>query len=412
MHQIVKLPIEYILYSFMMILPMTSFGATKDVPKLTLNSYESSFIENCNNNVKTNNNTLKTNRDYKKGNMKENNVGMNAGLKITQPTCQSDSIENILFPEIEPVREAYLQVSDIHKLWYAEYGNMEGIPVIVLHGGPGGGCSPIDVRLFDPQNYRIILVDQRGAGRSTPTAEMNGNTLFNLIEDLEKLRNHLGIQKWLVFGGSWGSTLAIAYGEEHPDWCMGFILRGVFLARQSDRDHVWYGMRDIYPEAWQEFVEYLPAQERENLIAAYYKRVISPDPAINLPAARAFIKYDVTCATLVNQTIVDEMLKNDVPVLTVARAFAHYSMNNFFLSPNQLLDNLGKINHLPAIIIHGRYDVICRASGAFELHKNWPSSKLVLVQDAGHLIREPGIARELITASEEIKNIILSLNTA
>ncbi|MDF3034107.1 MAG: proline iminopeptidase [Alphaproteobacteria bacterium] len=325
-------------------------------------------------------------------------------MKLSPPNYQLiHTLDHILFPKIKPYKEGHLKVSKVHQIWYGEYGNPQGLPVVVVHGGPGAGCSPQDMRFFDPTFYRIILFDQRASGRSAPLGEMEGNTPQDSIQDMEKLREHLCIEKWLLFGGSWGTALSIAYGEAHSVRCLGFILRGIFLGRQADYEQVWYGMRDIYPEVWQEFVEFLPPHERANLIAAYYRRFMDSDPAINMSAARAFLKYDMLCATLINQGSVANILQNDAFVLAVSRTFTHYSMNKFFLEPNQLLDNLKEIAHLPAIIVHGRYDVICRAKTAFELHNHWPKSKLVFVQDAGHASSEPGIAKELVAATEEMK---------
>ncbi len=313
------------------------------------------------------------------------------------------TLEDVMFPETKSYNEGFLKVSDLHEIWYAEYGNPKGVPVVVIHGGPGAGTTPRDMRYFDPDFYRIIVFDQRASGKSTPLAEMRDNTSKHAVADMEKLRAHLGVEKWLVVGGSWGSTLSLIYGEAHPERCMGFILRGVFLGNPAERDQLWYGMGDIYPEAWKEFNEFIPKGERSDLIAAYYKRMMDPDPAVHMAASRAFIKYDLICATLMDKAFIEELLKNDNLVLSVSRGFTHYSMNNFYLKPNEVIDNLGKINHLPAIIVHGRYDVLCRPKSAFELHTNWPGSKLVMVQDAGHGSMEPGMYREMVNATEGMK---------
>jgi proline iminopeptidase len=310
-----------------------------------------------------------------------------------------------LFPEIHPNKEGFLAVSSVHKLWHAEYGNSEGVPVISLHGGPGGGCGPRDMRYFDPKFYRIILVDQRGAGRSLPHASIVDNHSKALIEDLEKLRAHLGIERWLVFGGSWGSALSIAYGEAYPENCLGFILRGVFLATKAEYQKLWNGMGDIYPEEFQYYQEYIPEPERSDLMMAYHKRLINPDPRVHLPAARSFCQYDFMCATLFDKSQVSAQLKDEARILALSRIFAHYSVNEFFFEPDQLINNLHRIRHLPCIIAHGRYDIICRLSSAYRLHQNWPQSHFVIVQDAGHASYDPGMVKVLLDATENMKKL-------
>jgi proline iminopeptidase len=328
-----------------------------------------------------------------------------ANVKISEPVYTlTTTLEQVMFPEIQPYNEGHLKVSDIHQIWYAEYGNPKGVPVVVVHGGPGAGSTPRDMRFFDPKFYRIILFDQRSSGKSIPSAEMKDNTPQHSIADMEALRTHLGVDKWVVFGGSWGSTLSIIYGQAHPEKCLGFIVRGVFLGRQAEYEQLWYGMGDMYPEAYGEVVEYIPESERSDLISAFYKRLMDPDPAVHMPAARAFCKFDFICATLLNKSQIDILLKNDKFVLSLARGFTHYSMNKFFFEPNQVVDNLNKISHLPATIVHGRYDVICRPKAAYELHTKWPGSKMVFVSDAGHATFEPGMFRELVAATEEMKS--------
>lgn len=312
--------------------------------------------------------------------------------------------EAYLFPELSAWQQDFLKVSDLHELWFAQYGNPKGTPVIVVHGGPGGGCGTNDARLFDPDFYRIILVDQRGAGRSRPHAEIRDNSTKHLIDDMEKLRGHLGIERWLVFGGSWGSALSIAYGQAHSQQCLGFILRGIFLATQEECIKLWYGMGDIYPEEFHEYQSFIAKEEQGDLIKAYYQRLINPDPGIHLSAARAFCKYDYTCSTLLDKSLLNSQLLDNKRMLALARIFAHYSINNFFLSDNQLLNNITCITHLPAIIVHGRYDVICRVSSGFNLHQHWPHSQLVIVQDAGHATHDPGMAKALVAATNAMKN--------
>lgn len=248
------------------------------------------------------------------------------------------------FPSTKPFHEGYLRVSSLHELWYAEYGNPKGIPVIVLHGGPGAGCNDDDMKFFDPQFWHIILLDQRGARHSKPFGEMRENTTHNLISDLEALRKKLRIDKWLIFGGSWGSTLAIAYGEAHPEHVLGFILRGIFLARKSENWHLWYGMHNTFPDVWQDFNDFLPKEQQHDLIQSYYQLVMNPDPNIAMPAAKAFLRYDLTCSFLkISTAQLEKFLTNDSFTLGVSRTFIHYSVNHFFLRENQLLDNIKKL---------------------------------------------------------------------
>lgn len=322
-------------------------------------------------------------------------------ISVTPPIYISKtSYQNILFPYQKPYEENYLKVSDLHQLWYAQFGNPQGIPIIYLHGGPGSGCSTEVTRFIDPKIYRIILLDQRGAGKSKPYASTEQNTTQDLINDLEILRKKLKIEKWLVAGGSWGSTLAVAYGEQHPENCLGFILRSVFLGREKDWNHFWYAIKDTFPEAWDKFQSFIPEKERKDLLKAYYARLKDPDPTVHLPAAEAFMEYDASCSFLLQDPqVIKKALEEDKEVLlSIPKILTHYNYHRFFLSDNQLLANLSKIENLPAIIIHGRYDTICKVSMAYELHKNWKNSELVIVQDAGHLYTEPGLAKALIDA--------------
>jgi proline iminopeptidase len=314
-------------------------------------------------------------------------------------------LEDVLFRPIKPYYEGHLKVSPIHSLWYAQFGNPQGVPVLVVHGGPGFSCSLWDMRFFDPAYYRIILVDQRGAGRSLPFGEMKENTTQDLIEDMERLRNHLGFDKWVLFGGSWGSALSVLYGEAHPSSCLGFILRGVFLATHAAVQQVWYGMRAQYPDEWEKLVNFLPESERGDLLTAFYKRVNDPDPLVHLPAARAFMKYDLDCAFALGAPPL-EILENDKVIVGTARTFTHYCVNKLFLKDNQLLDGLAKIQHLSVFMINGRFDALCPLSSAFDLHKQWSGSKLVIVPDAGHSATEPGIAKSLVEATQNFKSLL------
>lgn len=331
-------------------------------------------------------------------------------IQYSEPSYKlKQSLEDILYPALQPHQSDLLQVSALHKVWYAQYGNSQGIPVIVLHGGPGYGCGPNDMRYFDSSYYRIILMDQRGAKRSQPFGELVENNTQNLIQDIDMLREHLKIDKWLVFGGSWGSLLALAYGQAHPARCLGFVLRGIFLGRRADADNLWYGMQDIFPDYWHRMQEYIPDAEREDLFAAYYKRLIDTDPAVNIPAARAFMEYDLKAGVLVYEPDqIDKLLSDEATILGAARMFAHYCSHNFFLADNQILANMHKIEHLPARMVQGRYDIICRPKSAYELLQRWPQAELVFVQDAGHTTAEPGIAKYLIKATD---NLYSHINT-
>lgn len=326
-------------------------------------------------------------------------------LSVVEHAYQlKNSIDDYLYPPLEPYQVQTLPVSSIHSLWYAQYGNPNGVPVLAVHGGPGGSCGPNDMRFFDPAFFRIILLDQRGAGRSEPIGETRENTTSHLIEDMEKLRKHLGVEKWVLFGGSWGSALSLAYGEAHPKHCLGFILRGIFLGTKTEYEKLWYGMGDMYPEAFDEYVQFIPENERHDLIAAYHKRLFDSNADVQMQAALSFCKYDFLCATLFDKSMVNTRLNSKRSVLGIGKLFAHYSINKFFFTDDQLIKNLSTISHLPAIIVHGRYDVICRASSAYRLHKSWPGSSLTIVQDAGHAASDLGMIKALVDACHDIKN--------
>lgn len=318
---------------------------------------------------------------------------------------------NQLSSQKKPFHEAYLRVCSLHHIWYAQYGNPNGVPVLILHGGPGAGCNDNDLNFFDFSFWRIILLDQRGSKRSKPFGEMKENTTQNLISDLERVRNELKIDKWLLFGGSWGSTLALSYGESYPNHILGFILRGIFLARKSDNQHFWQGIQGIFPEAWQELNDFLPVEKRHELISSYYQLLMNPNLEIALPAAKALLKYDFICSFLnIQPEQLNSLLADNTLVLGVARTFVHYSINNFFLSENQLIKNIKTINHLPLIIVHGRYDIISLAKNAYELHQLWPNSKLFMVDAAGHSASESAIAEALTQATELMKQNLNELN--
>ncbi len=331
---------------------------------------------------------------------------INAALSIPDSVYTPKfSVQDLLYPEITPFEEGKLKVSERHTLWYAQYGHPKGTPVVVLHGGPGGGCGPNDMRYFDPAFYRIILLDQRGSKRSTPQGEIKENTTQHLIQDLEQLKHHLKIDQWLILGGSWGSTYALLYAEQYPDACLGFILRGVFLGTASENKAFWYGMQDIFPEAWEALVAHLSHAEQQDLIQSYDKRLNHPDSAVHLAAANAFMKYDLICSFLnIDHTFLEKTLADKHAMLAVARILTHYCKNNFFIKENEILDNLHKIKHLPLIIVQGRYDIVCRPKRAYQLHKAWPGSQLVLVPESGHAALEIGTTKALVAASNRFKD--------
>ncbi len=314
-----------------------------------------------------------------------------------------------LFPRIEPGVTGLLELDGLHVMYWEVSGNADGVPVVFLHGGPGAGATPNHRRFFDPAYYRIIIFDQRGAGRSRPLGELEDNTTAHLIADMERLRAHLGVKGWLVFGGSWGSTLALAYGEAYPERCLGLILRGIFLCRQSEIDWFLDGMGAIYPEAWRRFAEFLPAAERGDLLSAYHRRLTDADPKVHMPAARAWSTYEGACSTLLpSPETVAEFGKDDM-ALGLARIEAHYFVNRIFMEEGALLDNLHRLAGLPTVIVQGRYDVVCPIVTADELVRTWPAAgkarlEYVIVPDAGHAATEPGIRKALVQATEKFKS--------
>ncbi len=311
-----------------------------------------------------------------------------------------------LFPEIEPFNSFRLKVSDIHELYIEECGNPKGQPVVFLHGGPGAGCSTKHRRYFDPKYYRIILFDQRGAGRSTPYAELRENTTWDLVSDIEKIREHLEISRWLVFGGSWGSTLALAYAETHPKSVYGLVIRGIFLGRKEEvRWFYQFGAHHVFADFWDDYVSLIPENERHDMLAAYYKRLTSDNEFERLKAARAWSTWEGSTMKLIPNPESIQSMSNDQISLSLARAETHYFMNNcWWRTDNQLIDDVYKIRHIPTVIIHGRYDMVCPFKSAWELHKAWPEAKFEPIAVAGHATDEPGIIDALIRATESFKN--------
>lgn len=314
-------------------------------------------------------------------------------------------LQTTLYPAMEVNQSGYLLVDEQcqHEMYWEESGNPNGIPVVFIHGGPGTGSTIGSRRFFDPDFYRIIVYDQRGSGRSKPLGEIRNNTTPLLIEDLETLRKYLKVDQWLVFGGSWGSTLSIAYAEHYPERCLGLILRGIFLCRTSEINWFLYGMKVIFPEHWKEFVEYLPENKRNDLLKSYHELLMNPDPAIHMPAAKVWSKYEGICATLLPSDDTVDFFLGDTVALGLARMEAHYFSNNIFLPENFLMNNLHKIRHLPITIVQGRYDIVCPIVTADEVVQHLPEANYIIVPDAGHSATDPGICRELVKACEEFK---------
>lgn len=309
-----------------------------------------------------------------------------------------------LFNPIEPYASGMLPLDGVHSMYWEQSGRPDGQPVAFVHGGPGAGASPVHRRFFDPDHYRIVVFDQRGAGRSTPLGELRDNTTPHLVADMEALRAHLEIDRWSVFGGSWGSTLAIAYAEAHPDRCMSLILRGIFLCRKSEIDWFLHGLRTVFPEPWRRFAGFLPEDERGDLMANYYRRLVDPDPAVHMPAARSWSTYEGSCSTLLPSPETVAAFGEDRVALGLARIEAHYFMHDIFLPENALLDNIGAIRGIPAAIVQGRYDMVCPIVTADELARAWPEADYRIVPDAGHSALEPGLQAELIAAVERLKS--------
>ena len=308
-----------------------------------------------------------------------------------------------LFPELNPHCSGMLTLDALHAMYWEECGNPLGIPVVFLHGGPGAGSTAAHRRFFDPEAYRIVVLDQRGAGRSTPLGELRDNTTPLLIADLERLREHLKIERWLVFGGSWGSTLALAYAEAHPERCLGLVLRGIFLCRKSEIDWFLYGLRSIFPEAWRKLADMLSPEEQGDLLTNYHRRLVNPDPAVHMPAARAWSVYEGSCSTLMPSPDTLAYFSGDVVALGLARIEAHYFVNNIFLPENSLLERVGSLARIPAIIVQGRYDMVCPLVTAYELASAWPQAVYKVIPDAGHSVWEPGILDALVEATECFK---------
>jgi proline iminopeptidase len=312
-----------------------------------------------------------------------------------------------LYPELEPFRTGYLKVSAIHEIYFEESGCPNGCPVLFLHGGPGGTSSPKQRRFFDPTYYRIILFDQRGCGRSTPHADLKENTTWHLVADIEALREQLGIEQWLLFGGSWGSTLALSYAEAYPNRVKGLILRGIFLLRKAEID--WFyqdGASRIFPDAWEQYLEPIPLDERGNLVAAYYRQLTHEDPQIQSIAACAWTRWEKNTSHLLVRPEVIEQAEDEPYSIAFARLECHYFVNGgFFTTERQLLDGIDAIRHIPTIIIQGRYDLVCPMQTAWELHRAWPEAEFNIIPTAGHSAFESDILSELLSATDRFRNL-------
>ncbi len=311
-----------------------------------------------------------------------------------------------LFPAIEPFKSGQLAVDGRHTLYWEQSGDPAGTAVLFLHGGPGAGATSQHRRFFDPVSYRIVIFDQRGAGRSTPLGELVDNTTAHLIDDMEALRRHLRIERWMLFGGSWGSSLALAYAEQYPERCIGLVLRGIFLCRHDEVDWFLNGMGRFFPEAWREFVEYLPADERSDLLGSYHRRLIDPDPEVHMPAARSWSRYEGSCSTLLPSAKTVAALSEPKAALGLSRIEAHYFSNDLFLEEGVLLARAGRLAAIPGVIVQGRYDMVCPIASAAELADAWPTADFQIVPDAGHSAMEPGIRKALLQATERMKALV------
>jgi proline iminopeptidase len=310
-----------------------------------------------------------------------------------------------LFPPIEPYQTGALRLDARHTMYWEQSGNPRGMPVVFLHGGPGAGATASHRRFFDPSFWRIVIFDQRGAGRSTPLGEIRDNSPAHLVADIERLRILLGIERWLVFGGSWGSTLALDYAATHPVRCAGLVLRGVFLCREDEVEWFLYGIGRVFPEAWRAFSGFLPEAERGDILAAYYSRLLDPDPRVHMLAARAWSTYEGACSTLLPNPDTVAAFGEDRLALGLARIEAHFFSRHLFTGGRDLIPRARHIRHLPAIIVQGRYDMVCPIRGADELARAWPEAEYVIVPDAGHSAMEPGIRDQLVLATERMKRI-------
>ncbi|MCC5793560.1 MAG: prolyl aminopeptidase [Chromatiales bacterium] len=318
--------------------------------------------------------------------------------------AQPDSSPRRLHPATDPWDSGHLRVSDLHEIWYEQAGRTDGPAALFLHGGPGGGGDSTPRRFFDPTPWRVVLFDQRGCGRSRPHAELHENTTWHLVEDIERLREHLGIERWLVFGGSWGSALALLYAQAHPERVTGLVLRGIFMLRPSELSWFYqYGASELFPERWAEFIAPIPPEEQGDLLQAYHRRLTGDDAGAALAAARTWSIWEGSTSHLYPAANVAERFGRPEFALPFARIESHYFVNGGFLeTPDQILRDIGRIRHIPGVIVQGRYDVVCPPVSAFDLHRAWPEAELRIVPDAGHSAFEPGIIDQLVRATDRL----------
>ncbi|MBR9871033.1 MAG: prolyl aminopeptidase [Gammaproteobacteria bacterium] len=308
-----------------------------------------------------------------------------------------------LYPEIQPYARHRLAVDDVHELYLEESGNPEGTPVLVVHGGPGGGCEGYHRRFFDAERFRIILLDQRGAGRSTPLAALEGNDTPNLVADIEAVRQFFGVDRWMLFGGSWGSTLSLIYAQSYPERVLGLVLRGIFLCRPRDIHWLYQeGASRVFPDYWQDFQRLIPQEERDDMVAAYHRRLTSNNELEQIQAAKAWSVWEGRCATLQPNPKVVEHFGHPHVAIALARIECHFFMNQGFLQPDQIINNADKLAKIPGIIVHGRYDMVCPLDNAFALSAAWPEAELQIIRDAGHSASEPAIVDALIRGVEQV----------
>ncbi|WP_440223402.1 prolyl aminopeptidase [Dokdonella sp. MW10] len=320
-------------------------------------------------------------------------------------TTNDSAARRTLYPDIEPFDSGFLQVSPLHHVYYEQCGNPRGKPVVFLHGGPGAGCSPKSRRFFDPAHYRIVLFDQRGCGRSTPHAELTDNTTWHLVADIEAIRDHLGIDRWQVFGGSWGSTLALSYAQTHPERVSELVLRGIFMLRRWELE--WFyqkGCDALFPDAWETYLSAIPEAERGDLMSAYHRRLTSQDAAVRLAAAKAWSVWEGSTSFLLQDHAHINGTAQDEFALAFSRIECHYFVNGgFFDHDDQLLRNVDRIRAIPTVIVQGRYDVVCPMRSAWDLHRAWPEADLRIAVDSGHSAFEPGILHELVEATDRFR---------
>lgn len=327
-----------------------------------------------------------------------------------QPVCKTVACATLppmtasLYPDIEPYATSELTVDETHTLYWEESGNPQGIPMLFVHGGPGAGTSPKDRCFFDPQAFRIILFHQRGCGRSRPLGELRENTTDHLVADIERLRTELGIDRWHVFGGSWGSTLGLYYAQVHPEACLSLVLRGIWLFRGEDLHWWFYDLGRIQPELWRSFAEFLPEEERGDILEGYWRRLTGEDHELARAAARSWSVYEGSCCTLLPDADFAAAFGEEEMAWSLARLEAHYFRNCRFDPDDLLLQRIDRIREIPAFLVHGRYDVVCPIAGAEALHRAWPEADYVIVPDAGHASREPGTGAELVAATDRIRD--------